>query len=128
MPEDKLRRPLTIQSPHPDKRLGALNIRSPDCEEARPDPAPLIPPPPAKHAERERFFREKSIDGVASLPDHLRGLSQHSRDGSRHIGFPSWGCWSPTWPGRRYIGVAPEFGSALGISFFFMLTCVHLVW
>ena len=82
MPEDKLRRPLTIQSPHPDKRLGALNIRSPDREEPRPDPAPLIPPPPAKHAERERFFREKSIDGVASLPGHLRGLSQHSRDGS----------------------------------------------
>lgn len=82
MPEDKLRRPLTIQSPHPDKRLGALNIRSPDREEPRHDPAPLIPPPPAKHAERERFFREKSIDGVASLPGHLRGLSQHSRDGS----------------------------------------------
>ncbi|WVZ95520.1 hypothetical protein U9M48_041273 [Paspalum notatum var. saurae] len=74
IPEDKMRRPLTIQPPHPDKRLGALNIRSPDREE----PAPLIPPPPAKHAERERFFREKSMDGAASL----RGLSQHSRDGS----------------------------------------------
>ena len=62
MPEDKLRRPLTIQSPHPDKRLGALNIHLPDGEEPRHDPAPLIPPPPAKHAERERFFQEKSID------------------------------------------------------------------
>ncbi|CAM0146988.1 unnamed protein product [Urochloa decumbens] len=82
IPDDKMRRPLIIQPPHPDKRLGALNIRSPDREEPRPELAPLIPPPPAKHAERERFFREKSIDGLASLPGHLRGLSQHSRDGS----------------------------------------------
>ncbi|CAL4996173.1 unnamed protein product [Urochloa decumbens] len=82
IPDDKMRRPLIIQPPHPDKKLGALNIRSPDREEPRPELAPLIPPPPAKHAERERFFREKSIDGLASLPGHLRGLSQHSRDGS----------------------------------------------
>nr|CAB3479685.1 unnamed protein product [Digitaria exilis] len=82
IPEDKMRRPLTIQPPHLEKKLGALNIRSPDREERRPELAPLIPPPPAKHAERERFFREKSIDGVASLPGHLRDLSQHSRDGS----------------------------------------------
>lgn len=78
IPEDKMRRPLTIQPLQLDKKLGALNIRSPDREE----PTLLIPPPPAKHAERERFFREKSIDGVASLPGHMRGLSQHSRDGS----------------------------------------------
>ncbi|KAL6658743.1 hypothetical protein ACP70R_002783 [Stipagrostis hirtigluma subsp. patula] len=81
IPEDKMRRPLTIQPPHPDKKLGALNIRSPDPE-PRPEPAPLIPPPPSKHAERERFFREKSMDGVTNLPGHLRGLSLHSRDGS----------------------------------------------
>jgi len=82
IPDDKMRRPLTIQPPHPDKKLGALNIRSPDQVEPRPELGPLIPPPPAKHAERERFFREKSIDSLASLPGHLRGMSQHSRDGS----------------------------------------------
>ncbi|PAN33266.1 hypothetical protein PAHAL_6G007000 [Panicum hallii] len=82
IPDEKMRRPLTIQPPHPDKKLGALSIRSLDQEEPRPELAPLIPPPPAKHAERERFFREKSIDGLASLPGHMRGLSQHSRDGS----------------------------------------------
>lgn len=78
IPEDKMRRPLTIQPvPHPDKKpVAALNIRSPDHPEARPDPsAVLIPPPPAKHAERERFFREKSMDG---LPGHLRGPSSNS--------------------------------------------------
>uniref|UniRef100_A0ACD5ZW90 Uncharacterized protein n=1 Tax=Avena sativa TaxID=4498 RepID=A0ACD5ZW90_AVESA len=76
IPEDKLRRPLTIQPPHPDKKPSALNIRSPDHQEARPDPSVvLIPPPPAKHAERERFFREKSMDGV---PGHLRGPSSNS--------------------------------------------------
>jgi hypothetical protein len=82
IPDEKMRRPLTIQPPHPDKKLGALSIRSLDQEEPRPELAPLIPPPPAKHAARERFFREKSIDGLASLPGHMRGLSQHSRDGS----------------------------------------------
>lgn len=82
IPEDKMRRPLTIQPPQPDKRIGALNIRSPDSD-LRPGPAPLIPPPPSKHAERERFFREKSgMDGVTNLPGHLRDLSLHSRDGS----------------------------------------------
>jgi len=76
IPEDKLRRPLTIQPPHPDKKPSTLNIRSPDRQEVRPDPsAVLIPPPPAKHAERERFFREKSMDGV---PGHLRGPSSNS--------------------------------------------------
>ncbi|KAL5221259.1 hypothetical protein ABZP36_025972 [Zizania latifolia] len=78
IPEDKMRRPLTIEPSHADKRSGALNIRSPDPE-ARLE-AVLIPPPPSKHAERERFFREKSMD--VNLPVHLRGLSLHSQDGS----------------------------------------------
>ncbi|KAG8046306.1 hypothetical protein GUJ93_ZPchr0008g11961 [Zizania palustris] len=78
IPEDKMWRPLTIEPSHADKRPGALNIRSPDPELRL--EAVLIPPPPSKHAERERFFREKSVD--VNLPGHLRGLSLHSHDGS----------------------------------------------
>ncbi|KAE8649605.1 TOM1-like protein 5 isoform X2 [Cucumis sativus] len=38
-----------------------------------------IPPPPVKHAEREKFFKDKKIDvGVG----HMRGLSLHSRNAS----------------------------------------------
>lgn len=42
----------------------------------------VIPPPPAKHIEREKFFKEKKVDGGSGLPGHMRGLSLHSRDGS----------------------------------------------
>lgn len=38
-----------------------------------------IPPPPVKHAEREKFFKDKKMDvGVG----HMRGLSLHSRNAS----------------------------------------------
>ncbi|XP_068647698.1 TOM1-like protein 5 isoform X2 [Aristolochia californica] len=40
-----------------------------------------IPPPPAKHVEREKFFKEKQEDGT-DLAGHVRGLSLHSRNGS----------------------------------------------
>lgn len=43
--------------------------------------AVAIPPPPAKHAERERFFQENKSDGSA-LSGHMRGLSLHSRNAS----------------------------------------------
>lgn len=43
-------------------------------------PVSSIPPPPAKHIERERFFKEHS-DGNG-LAGHIRGLSLHSRTGS----------------------------------------------
>ncbi|RDX76368.1 TOM1-like protein 5 [Mucuna pruriens] len=39
-----------------------------------------IPPPPAKHIEREKFFQENK-DG-SNVSDHMRGLSLHSRNGS----------------------------------------------
>lgn len=43
-------------------------------------PHVAIPPPPAKHIERERYFRHNK-DG-ATLANHMRGLSLHSRNGS----------------------------------------------
>ncbi|XP_078152703.1 ENTH/VHS/GAT family protein isoform X1 [Carex rostrata] len=65
-------RPLKIQpSPKPD----------PGPEPT--GPALSIPPPPAKHVERERFFREKSSDYTTTgLPDQMQGLLLNSRDGS----------------------------------------------
>lgn len=38
-----------------------------------------IPPPPAKHVEREKYFQENKADGLAG---HVRGLSLHSRNAS----------------------------------------------
>ncbi|XP_059307908.1 TOM1-like protein 5 isoform X2 [Lycium ferocissimum] len=40
-----------------------------------------IPPPPAKHAEREKFFQENKSDG-STVSGHMRGLSIHSRNAS----------------------------------------------
>ncbi|KAK3007499.1 hypothetical protein RJ639_013628 [Escallonia herrerae] len=42
-------------------------------------PAVTIPPPPAKHVEREKFFQENKSDG-SSLAGHVRSLSLHSRE------------------------------------------------
>lgn len=44
-------------------------------------PAVSIPPPPAKHVEREKFFQENKSDG-STLAGHVRGLSIHSRSAS----------------------------------------------
>lgn len=44
-------------------------------------PAVAIPPPPAKHVEREKFFQENKADGSA-LNGHMRSLSLHSRNAS----------------------------------------------
>ena len=41
----------------------------------------VIPPPPAKHMERQKFFQEKKSDGSA-VSGHMRGLSLHSRNAS----------------------------------------------
>ncbi|KAJ1692265.1 hypothetical protein LUZ63_008963 [Rhynchospora breviuscula] len=74
--EEMLRRPL----------IRPLKIQpdpKPDPEPKPTGPALSIPPPPAKHVERERFFREKSSDNaIAGLPGQMQGLSLHSRDGS----------------------------------------------
>ncbi|KAK4256852.1 hypothetical protein QN277_006520 [Acacia crassicarpa] len=41
----------------------------------------VIPPPPAKHIERERFFQKNKADG-STLAGQMNGLSIHSRNGS----------------------------------------------
>ncbi|XP_039011810.1 TOM1-like protein 5 [Hibiscus syriacus] len=51
------------------------------CENNANPSAVAIPPPPAKHVERERFFKEKKVDGSA-VAGHMRGLSLHSRNAS----------------------------------------------
>ncbi|KAH6812613.1 ENTH/VHS/GAT family protein [Perilla frutescens var. frutescens] len=43
--------------------------------------AVAIPPPPAKHVEREKFFQDNKGDGSA-LNGHMRSLSLHSRNAS----------------------------------------------
>ncbi|KAG8383926.1 hypothetical protein BUALT_Bualt04G0064800 [Buddleja alternifolia] len=49
-------------------------------------PGVTIPPPPAKHVEREKFFQENKSDG-SSLNGHMRNLSLHSRNtSSSHSG------------------------------------------
>ncbi|KAJ4966882.1 hypothetical protein NE237_018731 [Protea cynaroides] len=50
-------------------------------QESNMSPPVVIPPPPARHVERERFFQEKRVDGSA-LTGHIRGLSLHSRNPS----------------------------------------------
>lgn len=50
-------------------------------EPKAPPPLVSIPPPPAKHIERERFFKEKRVEST-TLAGHLRGLSLDSFIGS----------------------------------------------
>jgi len=74
-----------------EERLNRPLIRPLSLEpsrEANKSPAPavipphmVIPPPPSKHIERERYFQENKRDG-ATLVGHLRGLSLHSHNGS----------------------------------------------
>ncbi|KAL2942752.1 TOM1-like protein 5 [Bienertia sinuspersici] len=68
------------------ERLHRPLIRPVTLESSTPEmkgspPAPLIPPPPAKHIEREKFFQEKKGDG-AGLAGHMQGLSLHSHNPS----------------------------------------------
>ncbi|XP_038989709.1 TOM1-like protein 5 isoform X2 [Phoenix dactylifera] len=81
IPKEKMQRPLIrplcIQPSDPDNKPRPVCIQS-DPETT--PPAVSIPPPPAKHLERERFFKEK-MDG-SGLTGHMRGLSLHSCTGS----------------------------------------------
>ncbi|KAL0918957.1 hypothetical protein M5K25_011009 [Dendrobium thyrsiflorum] len=65
-----LARPLCIQSTDQDSRP-----RLPQ------HPLGSIPPPPVKHMERERFFKEKHLDGPG-IVGNMKSLSVHSRTGS----------------------------------------------
>ena len=59
-----------------------VTLESPTLSESKTPPlATLIPPPSAKHVEREKFFKEKKVDG-SPLAGHIGGLSLHSRNGS----------------------------------------------
>ncbi|KAF5960694.1 hypothetical protein HYC85_001903 [Camellia sinensis] len=85
-PEDEERqieRP--FESQIPPERLNRPLIRplisDPSEESNALRPAVVIPPPPAKHIEREKFFQENKADG-SGLAGHVRGLSLHSRNGS----------------------------------------------
>lgn len=67
IPGEKLNRPL----------IRPLSLE-PSVETNGHTPIVAIPPPPAKHVERERYFQENK-DGVSG---HMRGLSLHSRNAS----------------------------------------------
>lgn len=73
IPAERLNRPL-IRPVHPE----------PPHESNAHIPSVTIPPPPAKHVEREKFFQEKKVDGSA-MAGHMRGLSLHSRDASSSL-------------------------------------------
>ncbi|KAK1413513.1 hypothetical protein QVD17_35287 [Tagetes erecta] len=80
-------RPLgLLGSSVPPERLNRPLIRPISLEPKQepvttlPPSAVSIPPPPAKHVEREKFFQENK-DGSA-LGGHMRGLSIHSRNAS----------------------------------------------
>ncbi|KAF8411887.1 hypothetical protein HHK36_004445 [Tetracentron sinense] len=82
--EDHLEQPLGLFGSIQAERLHRPLIR-PLClepqESKAPPPAVDIPPPPAKHIERERFFQEKKVDS-STLAGQMRGLSVHSRNAS----------------------------------------------
>ncbi|KAL3564669.1 hypothetical protein D5086_032715 [Populus alba] len=70
IPGDRLNRPL----------IRPLPSEQPQDPNANCAPV-VIPPPPAKHMERQKFFQEKKADGSA-VSGHMRGLSLHSRNAS----------------------------------------------
>lgn len=75
-------RPLTLETTKPN----ACHQIQPLTLETKPDtvsrPAAAIPPPPAKHFERERYFQENKMADGSSLAGHLTGISLHSRNAS----------------------------------------------
>ena len=72
IPAERLNRPL-IRPVHTEL--------PPPHESNAHTPSVAIPPPPAKHVEREKFFQEKKVDGP-TMAGHMRGLSLDSRNAS----------------------------------------------
>nr|XP_043610131.1 TOM1-like protein 5 [Erigeron canadensis] len=79
VPPDRLNRPL-IRPISLEPKHEPTTIR-PSGTATATGGAVVIPPPPAKHVEREKFFQENKSDGSA-LGGHMRGLSLHSRNAS----------------------------------------------
>lgn len=80
-----MERPLgVLKSPNPGERVHRLLIQplSQEGNAVPPGPPVVLPPPPAKHIEREKFFQENKLDGSAALAPHIRNLSVHTRNGS----------------------------------------------
>ncbi|KAK1587141.1 hypothetical protein Q3G72_010045 [Acer saccharum] len=71
IPAERLNRPL----------IRPVHTEPPPHESNAHAPSVTIPPPPAKHVEREKFFQEKKVDG-STMAGHMRGLSLHSRNAS----------------------------------------------
>ncbi|XP_073060627.1 TOM1-like protein 5 [Primulina eburnea] len=73
-------RPLTLE---PQQEM--VNRQSPvesKQEVITGKPVVTIPPPPAKHVEREKFFQEHKPEGSTAVNGHMRNLSLHSRNAS----------------------------------------------
>ncbi|MED6192020.1 hypothetical protein PIB30_006165 [Stylosanthes scabra] len=80
--EERLNRPLIRPLSLEPSRQTNVHAAPPPNERNNGElPHVAIPPPPAKHFERERYFQENKKDG-ATLASHLRGLSLHSYHGS----------------------------------------------
>lgn len=75
-------------SSKPGERLNRPLIRplclEPSLESNGHPPPVAIPPPPAKHIEREKYFQETKVDS-SGLTGHVRGLSLHSRNASSSL-------------------------------------------
>lgn len=79
--EDHAQRPVILAGLSHKERLQRPLIRPMSLEpkEASTPVPPIIPPPPAKHIERENYFKKR---GDGSLDSDMSGLTLHSRNTS----------------------------------------------
>lgn len=76
-------RPLSLEPPRETGVHSSPAVNSPpNTNNANREASRVaLPPPPAKHIEREKFFQKNKADGSA-LAGQMDGLSIHSRNGS----------------------------------------------